>query len=151
MASRFFRGRIDFDRLSMAEISEVAAAVAVLEKLSEKEGFDFQTGPSRQYSPRPDVEGPRSMKRPLMQRRLLLALRKRGKLLYLELGEATGMKMGSINAHLSALFREGLITKERVPRQDSGRGRNSDTSYELNDQGNSIADVLISEGMTPLT
>jgi DNA-binding MarR family transcriptional regulator len=151
MAMRFFRGRIDFDKLSMAEISEVAAAIAVLEKLSEKDGFDFESGASRKYAPRPDMEGKRSSDRPLQQRRLLLALRNRGKLLYAELEEATGMKVGSINAHLSNLFKEGLMTKQRIPRADGGFGRNSDTEYELNEKGNKIADELIAAGQTLLT
>lgn len=151
MAVRYFRGRIDFDKLSMAEISEVAAAIAVLEKLAEKEGFDFESGPSRRSAPRPDMEGKRSTKRPRLQQRLLLALRSRGALLYVELEEATGMKMGSINAHLSALFKEGLITKRRVPREGGGPGRNSDTRYELSEEGIGVADELIAAGATLLS
>lgn len=151
MAVRYFRGRIDFDKLSMAEISEVAAAIAVLEKLAEKEGFDFETGASRKSAPRPDMEGKRSTDRPRQQRRLLLALRSRGKLLYVEMEEATGMKAGSVNAHLSHLFKEGLITKQRVPRADGERGRNADTEYELNEKGVEIADELIAAGETLLT
>ncbi|MBY3155308.1 hypothetical protein HFO56_23580 [Rhizobium laguerreae] len=152
MASRYFKGRIDFDRLSMAEISEVTAAVALLEKLSEKDGFDFDTGPSRKFAPRPDMEGKRSTNRPLMQRRLILALKNSGNVLYGELEEATGMKMGSINAHLSALFKEGLMTKQLVRREGTaGRGRNANTSYELTEEGSAIAEELIAQGMTLLT
>ncbi|MDW9481904.1 hypothetical protein GOB57_24965 [Sinorhizobium meliloti] len=151
MAVRYFRGRIDFDKLSMAEISEVAAAIAVLEKLAEREGFDFESGPSRRSGPRPDMEGKRSTQRPRLQQRLLLALRSRGALLYVELEEATGMKIGSINAHLSALFKEGLITKSRVRREGGERGRNSDTRYELSEEGIAVADELIASGATLLS
>jgi DNA-binding transcriptional ArsR family regulator len=149
MASLYFKGRIDLDTLSMADISEVTAAVAQLQKLSEKEGFDFESGSSRKYAPRPDMEGKRSTIRPLMQRRLILALKKSGKLLYVELEDATGMKMGSVNAHLSALFKEGLMNKHRVPLTGTpGRGRNANTSYELTEEGNAIADELVAQGMT---
>jgi DNA-binding transcriptional ArsR family regulator len=151
MAIRFFRGRIDFDKLSMAEISEVAASIAVLEKLSEKDGFDFESGPSRKYVPRTDMAGKRSAQKPKLQQRLLLVFRSRGSLLYVELEEATGMKMGSVNPHLSALFKEGLITKRRVPREGGERGRNSDTRYELSDEGIVVADELIAAGVTQLS
>ncbi|MCS4088710.1 helix-turn-helix transcriptional regulator [Rhizobium sp. BK176] len=152
MASLFFKGRIDFEKLSMADISEVTAAVAQLQKLSEKEGFDFESGSSRRYAPRPDAEGKRSTKRPVQQRRLILALRKSGKILYVELEDATGMKMGSVNPHLSALHKEGLMTKHRDPHiGKSGRGRNAGTSYELTDEGNAVADELIADGMTLAT
>jgi DNA-binding transcriptional ArsR family regulator len=136
----------------MAEISEVTAAVALLEKLSEKEGFDFETGPSRKFAPRPDSEGKRSMKRPVQQRRLILALKRSGKLLYVDLEDATGMKRGSVNAHLSALFKEGLMTRTKVPIEGVvGLGRNTNTSYALTDEGLAIADELIAEGMTLAT
>lgn len=151
MAVMYLRGRIDFDKLSMAEISEVAAAIAVLEKLAEKDGFDFETGASRKSAPRPDMAGKRSTQRPKMQQRLLLSFRSQGSLLYVELEEATGMKMGSVNAHLSALFKEGLITKRRVPREGDERGRNSDTRYELSEEGIAVADELIAAGATLLS
>ena len=149
MATRYFRGRIDFDRLSMSEISEVAAAMAVLEKLAEKEGFDFVSGRSRQGVPRPDMAGPRSTERPLFQRRVLVTLRKGGPMLFDDLLESCGLKSGSISPALSALFKEGLLEKTKLLTGERGRGRNKDTSYNLNDSGVEVADRVIEAGNTP--
>nr|WP_250808593.1 MarR family transcriptional regulator [Neorhizobium tomejilense] len=149
MATMYFRGRIDFDLLSMAEISEITAAMSILEKLGEKEGFEFEAGRSRRSVPRPDFEGPRSSQRALTQRRVLVTLHNRGPMIFDDLMEACGLKSGSITPNLSALFKEGLLVKSREMTGRKGRARNKDTIYSLNEGGMAIAAEIIADGQTP--
>jgi DNA-binding transcriptional ArsR family regulator len=146
MATIFFRGRIDFDLLSMAEISEITAAMSVLEKLGEKEGFVFESGRSRRSVPRPDAKGVRSTRRALTQRRVLACLLSKGPMTFDQLLEACGLKSGSITPNLSALFKEGLLLKSRDASTDGTRNARRDTVYALNDEGREVAMRIREDG-----
>lgn len=150
MASIYFKGRIDFETLSMSEISAINAAVATLETMAKKHGFEFVSGPSRKGSPRPDMAGPRSTTRPKAQRRLLLALISRDHPMTVrEIAETTGLKEGTINPHLSALYSSGIIhrIRQRIPAPE-GFGRKSTTAYSLTEDGIAVAEEIRKSGET---
>lgn len=151
MASIYFKGRVDFETLSMSEISAITAAVATLETMAKKHGFEFVSGPSRKGSPRPDMAGPRSTTRPKAQRRLLLALVSRDHPMTVrEIAETTGLKEGTINPHLSALYSTGIIhrIRQRNPDAPAGLGRKSTTTYSLTEDGITVAEEIRKSGET---
>lgn len=149
MASIFFKGRIDFDLLSMSDISEITAAIASLQSMAKKHGFDFVSGPSRRGVPRPDAAGSKTIERPKAQRRLLLTLLSHRKpMSLLEIAETTGLKEGTINPHLSSLYADGLINKNRVRKEETDRvsGPRSITTYALTVGGIEIAEKIQNSG-----
>lgn len=145
MASIYFKGRIDFDLLSMSDISEITGAIASLQSMANKHGFDFASGPSRRGVPRPDSAGSKAIDRPKAQRRLLLALLShRQPMSLVEIAETTGLKEGTINPHLSSLYAGGLINKIRVKKEEKDRaaGPSSITTYALTERGIEIAEKI---------
>lgn len=148
MAIRYFKGQVDFDRLSLEELSEFAGALSVIERTAAKHGFQFETGSSRRSVPRPERGAKRADGRPKQQARLILAMRGKEGMSYGDIELATGMKPGSINPHLSALFKEGLISKTKGPGLPEGRrGRpgNLALSYTLTEEGLAVADALAAD------
>jgi hypothetical protein len=132
MALRYFRGRVDLDKLSLADLAAAAGALAALERLAASGTIFFETGASRASAPRPDMQGVRVTARSQQQADIVEILRKEGPMSYPALKAATGMKEGSLSPNLTALVREGVLRKEatREPGQ-VGRARRMNTVYSL--------------------
>ena len=133
MALRYFRGRMDFAKLSNADLADAASALTVLERLAQKGVIELETGASRNAGPRPDMKGGRELARPKLQIDILAILVKYSPMTYPELLLATGMKDGSLSANLTLLEREGMITKtvgER-PAGTKGRSRRENNTYAI--------------------
>jgi hypothetical protein len=141
MALKYFRGRIDLDNMSFSELSEAAAAIATLERLAKKAGFEFDTGNSRKSVPRPDVAGSRGKSRSKLQTEVILALATKDMLIK-ELLDYTAMKSGSLSPHLSALQAERLVASFPAPNEDlSARGRKTKI-FSLTETGRQVAAEL---------
>lgn len=137
MPDKRFSGSIDFDKLSMADVARAAAALAVLEEICQKEGFAFSISVSkRTFNPRPDMSGKRSTERPRLQVEVMRTLLEGGPMMLADIKNVSGLKEGSINPHLSALHKEGLIERTRIDKR-AGRGRpgRGETLYTLTDAG----------------
>lgn len=138
MPDKRFSGSIDFDRLSMADVARAAAALAVLEEICQKEGFAFSMSVARRkFVPRPDVRERRTTKdRARLQVEVMRVLLEGGPMMYADIKAASGLKDGTINPHLSALHKEGLVEKSRLGTPAGpGRTRIADTLYTLTEEG----------------
>lgn len=137
MPDKRFTASIDFDILSMSEVARAASALAVLEEICAEHGFAFAMSVSKRvFTPRPDLSGKRSTTRPRLQKELLRVLLEGGPMMFADIKEVSGMKDGSINPHLTALRKEGLLEKTRVSAK-GGRGRpgHGEMMYTLTEAG----------------
>ena len=139
MALKYFKGRIDLAKLSLSDLAEAASALAALERLASNGVIQFETGASRNAGPRPDMLGGRELARPRLQKEILAVLSGSDGLTFNQILVATGMKDGSLSANLTALVREGVISKEidRSSDRKVGRPPRSETKYRLLNQSDS--------------
>src|SRR4051812_10809126 len=121
MARQYFRGRIELGKLSHADLADAAAALAVLERLAERGLITFKTGWWRNTASQPGWAGKQVAERPRLQRQILQALAEAGSLNWPAIQAATGMKEGSLSAHLTHLEREGMIVKQASGDPERGR------------------------------
>ena len=137
MALRYFRGRVDLDKLSLADLADAAGALATLERLAAANLITFETGASRDAGPRPDRVGkPIEKRRPKLQNDIVAVLRESGPLNFWDILKATGMAEGSLSANLSTLVGMEVIRKEATRKPgEVGRARRENTVYSLVDDG----------------
>lgn len=133
MALRYFRGRVDLDKLSLSDLADAAGALATLERLASANRISFETGASRDAGPRPDRAGvPIGKPRPKLQNDIIAVLRESGPLNFWDIKKATGMAEGSLSANLSTLV--GLEVVQKVSTRqpgEVGRARRENTIYSL--------------------
>lgn len=132
MSLRYFRGRVDLDKLSLEDLASAAGALATLERLSQTGVLTFESGSSRASSPRPDSPETSPTISP-QQQEVLEVLKQVGHpMTGTDLLVTTGIKENSFSAVMTGLIKQGLISREttRSPGK-MGRARRSETTYRL--------------------
>ncbi|WP_327210323.1 PadR family transcriptional regulator [Rhizobium leguminosarum] len=149
MPDKRFSGSINFEALSMADVARAAGALAVLEEICQKEGFAFSMSVAkRAFAPRADVNVKRSAKRPRLQLEVMRVLLEGGPMMFADIRSVSGLKEGSINPHLSALRKEGLVEKTRIA-VSGGRGRpgHGEMLYTLTEAGRFAAAEAVGDAV----
>lgn len=134
MALKFFRGRLDLAKLTLADLADAAAALSTLERLAASGAITFASGASRNAGSRPDMAERMSGKaRAQQQQDILAALREGGPMRHQAILDATGMKENSLTPNLTKLVRDGLVSKtiEDRPKGKAGRPSREFVTYAI--------------------
>ncbi|ACS42972.1 hypothetical protein [Methylorubrum extorquens] len=129
MAYRYFRGRIDFGGLSLADLSKATEALAVLEQLAADGRIGFEMGVGRTRSE------PRQAGRPIQpqERAMLEAMPADTWMSSREIAEAMPeLPTNSLTARLAMMAAAGWIVvsrRENADRPPGTRGRRSVKVY----------------------
>lgn len=126
MTLRYFKGRLDFDKLTLADAARVAEALSTLESLAKAKLIQFQTGKSRNAG----------AVRQNCQTSIIDVLDDSDHPIgFHQIRAATNIKEDTLARHLTLLLRNGTLKRETRRRPGShGRSMRGCFFYELVDK-----------------
>src|SRR3954453_9153724 len=112
MSKRYFKGRIDADKLSESQLARVDQALAVLQEMDAQGLIECMVGHSREWK---TLRRTQAFTITPQRQQIVNVLREREWATVRDVSEATGMGDSSIGPNLTALLGAGLVYREVVP------------------------------------
>jgi len=132
MPKRYFKGRIDLDRLTPEDRTRVEQALATLQEMAARGLIECMIGHSREWKA---LRLERRFTITPQRQQILDLLRQREWATVRDIASATGMADSSIGPNLTALLKAGLIERTTVEWPDRKYGRKTQYSYRLRPSG----------------
>jgi len=128
MPKRYFKGRIDLDRLSTEDRSRVEQALATLQEMDAKGLIECMVGHSREWK---NLRLERKFTITPQRQRILDLMHEREWVTVRDISEATGMGDNSIGPNLTNMLRADIIERSTVEGSGRTKGRKTPYRYRL--------------------